>query len=242
LLRATAAEVTCPLCGWTGREFEPAGRIPRPNARCPRCGSLERHRALFLYLRDETAIFTTPTRLLHFAPEPALTAVFERHANIDYVTTDIAGSHVSIRMDAEDLLFRDDVFDCVIISHVLEHVHDDRAAMRELARVARPGGFVLILVPILGTPDGRTLEDPSIVDPKERERVFGQHDHVRKYGEDFPKRVREAGFDVSDLPYATVLGPEVTRRHALFQRERLFVCRPASDGSEGGLPGSPRTR
>jgi len=165
---------------------------------------------MFLYLRNETRIFTEPTRLLHCAPEPALQAVFERHTNIDYVTTDLARSTVSIRMDVEDLLFRDDVFDCVIISHVLEHVPDDHAAMRELARVTRPDGFALILVPILGTPDGRTLEDSSVVDPKERERVFGQDDHVRKYGQDFPERARAAGFDVTDVPYPELLGAEPT--------------------------------
>jgi len=186
---------------------------------------------MFLYLRDETRILTGPVRLLHFAPEPALTSVFERHTNIDYVTTDIARSNVSIRMDIEDLLFRDDVFDCVIISHVLEHVPDDHVAMRELARVTRADGFALILVPILGTPDGRTLEDPSIVDPKERERVFGQDDHVRKYGQDFPERVRAAGFDVTDVPYPELLGAESTRRHGLLARERLFVGRPVRSGT-----------
>ena len=125
---ADRALVTCPLCGWTGREFQPAGRVPRPNARCARCNSLERHRAMFLYLRDETRILTEPTRLLHFAPEPALAAVFERPRISTMSTTDIVRSNVSIRMDIEYLLFRDDVFDCVIISHV-EHVPDDHAAM-----------------------------------------------------------------------------------------------------------------
>jgi SAM-dependent methyltransferase len=186
---------------------------------------------MFLYLRDETSVFMAPTRLLHFAPEPALSAVFERHANIEYVTTDIAGSGVSIRMDAEDLLFRDDVFDCVIISHVLEHVSDDRAALSELARVLRADGFALILVPILGTPDGRTLEDPSIVDPRERERVFGQADHVRKYGLDFAARVEAAGLDVTEVPYPQLLGAETARLHGLLPSERLFIGRPAPDAA-----------
>jgi SAM-dependent methyltransferase len=189
---------------------------------------------MFLYLRDETSIFTAPTRLLHFAPEPALSAVFERHPNIDYVTTDIAGSDVSIRMDAEDLLFRDNVFDCVIISHVLEHVPDDQRAMSELARVLRPDGFALIMVPILGTPDGRTFEDPSIVDPRERERIFGQADHVRRYGHDFPDRARAAGFDVTDVPYPGLLGAETTRLHGLFPSERLFIGRPDTRGKPLG--------
>ncbi len=181
---------------------------------------------MFLYIRDETRILTDPTRLLHFAPEPALTTVFERHPNVDYVTTDLSGRNVSIRMDMADLLFRDDVFDCVIASHVLEHVADDHAAMQELRRVTKPSGFTLLMVPILGTPGGRTLEDPSIVDPKERERLFGQRDHVRKYGPDFPDRAREAGFDVTAVSYPKQLGADTTRRHALAPNEQLFVCRP----------------
>lgn len=218
--------MSCPICGWKGKQFQPVGRIPRPNARCPRCNSFERHRALFLYLRDETRILTEPTRLLHFAPEPALTTVFERHANIDYVTTDLSGRNVSIRMDMTDLLFRDGVFDCVIASHVLEHVTDDHAAMREVRRVTKPSGFALLMVPIMGTPDGRTIEDPSIVDPEERVRAFGQHDHVRKYGRDFPDRARAAGLDVTVVSYPKQLGADAARLHALAPNEQLFVCRP----------------
>ena len=94
--------------------------------------------------------------------------------------------------------------------------------------MTKPAGFALIMVPILGTPDGRTLEDPSIVDPKERERLFGQDDHVRKYGQDFPERARAAGFEVTAISYPKQLGPEVTRRHALAPNEQLFICRPDS--------------
>jgi SAM-dependent methyltransferase len=220
--------VSCPICGWTGRQFEPVGRIPRPNARCRRCNSFERHRAMFLYLRDETPIFTEPMRVLHFAPEPSLATVFERHANVDYVTTDLSRRDVSIRMDMTDLLFRDDVFDCVIASHVLEHVPDDDAAMREVGRVTKPSGFALLMVPIMGTPGGRTFEDPSIVDPEERERAFGQRDHVRKYGRDFPDRAKAAGFEVSAIRYPEQLGKAATRRYALTPNEQLFICRPAS--------------
>jgi SAM-dependent methyltransferase len=182
---------------------------------------------MFLYLRDETRIFTEPMRVLHFAPEPSLAAVFERHANVDYVTTDLTRRDVSIRMDMTDLLFRDDVFDCVIASHVLEHVPDDHAAMREAGRVTKPSGFALLMVPIMGTPDGRTVEDPSIVDPEERERAFGQRDHVRKYGRDFPDRARAAGFEVTAVSYPKQLGTEVAGRHALTPNEQLFICRPA---------------
>lgn len=223
---AEAIGVVCELCGWTGPEFRPVGRIPRPNAQCPQCNSLERHRAMFLYLRDETTVFTQPTRLLHFAPETSFRRTFERHDNVEYVTTDLEMPGVSLRMSIDDLLFRDRVFDCVICSHVLEHVPDDYAAMREIGRVLRPSGFALILVPILGTPDGRTLEDRSIVTPEEREAAYGQRDHVRKYGQDFAQRAERSGLDVTVVDYPRQLGPEATRLHALKPNEQLFICRP----------------
>jgi SAM-dependent methyltransferase len=172
--------------------------------------------------------------MLHFAPEPSLRAIFERRGNIEYVTTDLKAHDVSIKMDITDLLFRDRVFDCVICSHVLEHVEDDGAAMREMARVTRADGFALILVPILGTPDGRTLEDPSIVTPEDRERVYGQRDHVRRYGRDFPERARTAGFHVTAVAYPDELGVRATRRFALRPSERLFVCRPSTARHMGG--------
>ena len=181
---------------------------------------------MFLFLRDQTAIFEEPTRLLHFAPEPSLRRIIERHDNIDYITTDLNMPDVSIQMSIDDLLFRDDVFDCVICSHVLEHVPDDYAAMGEIRRVLRPGGFALLMVPILHPPGGRTLEDPAIVTPEERERVYGRDDHVRKYGQDFAERARAVGFEVTVVGYPASLGAEATRTYALNPEEQLYVCRP----------------
>jgi SAM-dependent methyltransferase len=230
----TAPGVICPLCGWNGPEFLAVGRSARPNARCGNCGSLERHRAMFLYLRDETSVFTAPTRVLHFAPEASLRRVFERAQNIEYVTTDLEMPDVSIRMSIDDLLFRDGVFDCVVCSHVLEHVPDDYAAMREITRVLRPDGFALILVPILGTSDGRTLEDPFVVTPEERERVYGQRDHVRRYGGDFAERSHKAGCNVTVVEYPREIGVEATRLYALKPDEQLFVCSARSMRAASG--------
>ena len=181
---------------------------------------------MFLFLRDETAIFEEPTRLLHFAPEPSLRRIFERHDSIDYITTDLNMPDVSIQMSIDDLLFRDDVFDCVICSHVLEHVPDDYAAMGEIRRVLRPDGFAVIMVPILHPPGGRTLEDPAIVTPEERERVYGRDDHLRMYGQDFAERARAVGFEVTVVGYPASLGAKATRTYALNPEEQLYICRP----------------
>ena len=164
-------------------------------------------------------------------------AILEGRDNIDYVTTDLEMSDVSLRMDITDLLFRDAVFDYVICSHVLEHVDDDRAAMREIARVLRPDGEAVIMVPILHTPDGRTVEDPAIVAPEDRERVYGQRDHVRKYGRDFPQRAAQAGFAVRTVRVSDFTGAETAARHGLVAGEEIFVCtRPT--GANGGAGAS----
>ena len=164
--------------------------------------------------------------MLHFAPEPSLRRVFEGRENLEYVTTDLEMPDVSMRMDIHDLVFRDGTFDFVICSHVLEHVDDDRAAMREIRRVLRPEGTALIMVPIL-SPGGRTFEDATITTPEGRERAFGQTDHVRRYGGDFPDRAREAGLEVEEFRPLERWGA-AAERYALFPDEVLFVGAPAT--------------
>ena len=135
-------------------------------------------------------------------------------------------------MDIHDLVFRDGTFDFVICSHVLEHVDDDRAAMREIRRVLRPDGTALIMVPIL-SPGGRTFEDATITTPEGRERAFGQTDHVRRYGGDFPDRAREAGLEVEAFRPLERWG-SAAERYALFPDEVLFVGGPATPRRRAG--------
>ncbi len=100
-------------------------------------------------------------------------------------------------------------FDLILCSHVLEHIPDDRGALRQLRRVLRPGGAAVIQVPLR---TGPTDEDASVVDPAARHRRFGQFDHVRFYGSDFTDRVRAAGFGVEAVRYAEQLGREEIER------------------------------
>ncbi len=179
----------CECCGGRFEEFEPHGRIPRPGARCPGCGSLERHRALCKRIGK---LVDPSDRVLHFAPEPGIERNL-RPRQAAYVTSDIEGE-VDVRADITRLPFGDGEFDAVLISHVLEHVPDDRAALREVRRVLRPGGRAIMQHPLRRDLDA-TVEDPSVTQPLERLRVFGQEDHVRVYSEnDFAARVEEAGF------------------------------------------------
>src|SRR5262249_39677760 len=155
----------------------------------------ERHRLHWVYLRERTDLFDgRPRRLLHVAPEPVLGRRLRGIAGLRYVSADLADPRAELRLDVMRLPFAGDAFDAILWRHVLEHVGDDRAAMRELYRVLRPGGLALLAVPPIRTE--RTCEDPGVSDPAERRRRFGHPDHVRRYGRDYPERLRFAGFRV----------------------------------------------
>jgi SAM-dependent methyltransferase len=219
-----SAGVECPCCGGRFRRFEPFGAKIRENALCPECGALERHRLQWLYLRERTNIRSARLRLLHFAPEPYLQKLLRALPNLDYVSADLRSPRADLLTDILALPVASDRFDVVLCSHVLEHVPDDRAAMRELLRVMKPGGWGVIQVPI-GPRRETTFEDWSVTSEADRERVFGQLDHVRIYGTDYYDRLREAGFDVEQVPLPMELGPESTRRYGLRIREVVCVVR-----------------
>ncbi len=217
--------VECPIDGRTYRKFLPYGRIEsRPNALCPSSLSLERHRLLWLFLKEKTTFFEDQLRLLHIAPELCFMDRFRSMTNLDYVTVDIESPLADVKADLLDLPFDDMSFDVAFCNHVMEHVENDIEGMREIHRVLRPGGWAVIQSPVFYDLE-TTLEDRSIVDPKERERIYGQDDHLRKYGKDYGDRLRSAGFMVEENNYAMTLAPEKIRRYALPAHEIIYVCR-----------------
>ena len=131
------------------------------------------------------------------APEPGLSRIIKRHSNIDYLTADISSDDVMVKMDIAEINYPDKAFDTIICNHVLEHIIDDRKAMRELYRVLKPGGWGILQVPISLSID-KTYEDFSVTAPSEREQVFGQSDHVRIYAIDYLDRLEEFGVEVED--------------------------------------------
>lgn len=216
----------CPLCDAPVGTFEPFGVVPRTRARCPRCGALERDRAMWVYLTRHTDLLSPGTRhtVLHFAPERPIEARLAALPHLDYVRADLGPSRAAVRMDVTAIPCPDRSFDVVLASHVLEHVADDRRAMGELIRVLKPTGWVLVVVPLH---DGPTDEDPTVTDPDTRTRRFGQHDHVRVYGPDVADRLKQAGFEVARTTGADLADAEEARRMGLRRNDVLFVCRRA---------------
>ena len=219
--------VECPVCGAHYRRFLPYGYVQsRPNALCPNCLSLERHRLLWLWFRRETDLLQAAPHTLHIAPEVCLMRHLKRRFAAQperYVTADLESPLARLHFDVQDIPLPDNSFDVLICNHLLEHVADDRRAMREFYRILRPGGWGVLLSPV---EPGRaqTFEDDSIVDPGERTRIFGQYDHRRIYGADYADRLREAGFAVEVLDYAGQLGEALRKRHALSE-ERIYIVR-----------------
>jgi predicted SAM-dependent methyltransferase len=178
---------------------------------------------LWLYLQREKEILTKPPWLLHVAPEPAIRALLKGIPGLRYITVDRSAETVAIHCDVQALPLGDAAVSAIICYHVLEHVANDRQAMRELHRVLQPGGWAVFEVPIRVS-ERCTDEAPEITDPGERFRRFGQEDHVRWYGMDFFSRLSEAGFCVAVKRYDDLMPAELIARHALWKDGLVAVC------------------
>jgi SAM-dependent methyltransferase len=215
--------VSCPICEKNFRKFLPYGRInPRPNALCPNCLSLERHRLIWLYLKEKTDFFAHKQHVLHIAPEGCFIRRFEDIHQELYVTADIESPLAKVKMDIHKIPFGDNKFDAILCNHVLEHVDDDIKAMKEITRVLRPGGFAIMQVPFFHPVPDKTVSDPSIRDPKLRETMFGQDDHVRKYGKDYPERIRQAGLNVLEDSFVNTLPEKQRKQYGLVSGELIY--------------------
>jgi SAM-dependent methyltransferase len=227
-IRYRGDRVECPCCESTFSRFLP--HRGRAHAKCPRCGTLERHRLLWLFLEQETDLFQRPGAMLHVAPEYAFRERFSRLEGLRYVTGDFDSPLADVQLDVMALPFEDGSFDFLMCNHVLEHVDDDRLALAEINRVLAPGGWAILMCPV----DYRretTFEDPAIVTPEDRHRAYGQADHARLYGRDYADRLAGAGFKVRADDYLDGLDEALTVRLGLrreqddaFGKEEVFLC------------------
>lgn len=235
----------CPFCKQSFRVMMPGGedhpviyqkRIigagRRKNAECPRCFSKERDRLVFLYLKNHTDLLLKPSRVLHIAPEGALRTLLRETPSLKYVMgdkyesgyTDYYYSRDVGYADITDLKYPDNSFDLVICNHVLEHVLDDRTAMKELFRVLDHKGTAILQVPISYS-IAATEEDSKVVTPEERIEKFGQFDHVRIYGSDYFSRLESVGFVVQRFNPFSEKDGDLAKLFALNPEEDLFIGR-----------------
>ncbi len=239
---------TDPIDGKSFRSLLPYGYgKQRNNVLSPSTLSLERHRLLWLYLRNETDFFgeselgsdsqpasqkiklrknnetRSPLKVLHFAPEQAFYKRFRNMKNLDYTTTDLFSPLADVKADICNLPFPDNTYDLILCNHVLEHIADDIKAMHELYRVLKPGGMGIFQIPQDLTRED-TFEDNSITDPKQRAEIFGQYDHVRVYGRDYFDKLRSIGFKVIEEDYTKKLNPALVEKYCLAPGEIIPVC------------------
>jgi len=214
--------VKCPICERGFDHFKPYWN--RADALCWRCGSHERHRALWMFLQGRPDLLPPGTRLLHFAPEWGLERRLRAWPGMEYVNADLDAEGVDLHLDITKLDLPPASFDAIICSHVLEHVEEDQLAMRELRRVLKPGGWAIVMVPI---DHGRqeTYEDPGITTPEERLAAYWQHDHLRLYAPDIAGRLSEAGFTVERNNVHEEVGAELAIHFGLLSVDDVFLCR-----------------
>jgi SAM-dependent methyltransferase len=210
---------------------------------CPWCGSSDRDRLLAQYFRvywknrPPADVF----RMIDFAPSKPLSACFrrtlaEKAPTAIYRTADLFASEVDDRVDLTDMKdYADSTWDFFVCSHVLEHVPDDRKALRELFRILKPGGTGLLLAPIiLGL--NAVDEDPTVTDSAERWRRFGQDDHVRLYSKaGFVERIGEAGFALEEWGTNDPNRVAEFRRNGIKPASVLYVASKRQARAENGL-------
>lgn len=214
-----------PIDGKRFRSFLPYGyENPRENVLSPSTLSLERHRLLWLFLRNKTDFFTAPLKVVHFAPEQAFYNRFRKLKNLDYTTTDLNSPLADVKADICNLPFPDDSFDVILCNHVLEHIPDDTKAMQELYRILKPNGWGVFQIP-QDLNRANTFEDNTITDQKERAKIFGQYDHVRIYGRDYFDKLRSIGFNVEEVNYTAEITQESIDTYRLAKCEIIPVVR-----------------
>ncbi|MGZ4847133.1 MAG: class I SAM-dependent methyltransferase [Halobacteriota archaeon] len=243
----------CPVCERGFRAFKPFGADVavardlrmvslghRDASMCPGCASKERDRAIALYLARRSDWFRqSPRAILHIAPEEGLGSFLHMLPNVSYLSGDLcpedSPTPAMRRIDVTQMPFEERAFDLIVCSHVMEHVKDDRQAMREALRVLKEGGVAFLQVPY--SPSLKeTREDVAVIEAADRLRLYGQVDHVRLYGVDYADRLREVGFTVAVRGMVDLFGEEVVHKNGLTLEENLFICSkgPSALGQTSG--------
>lgn len=229
--------VFCPICRHSFDAFKEAPDVIL--GLCWQCGSHGRHRAQWLLWESRPELLAELGSLLHLAPEWALSHHLRRLPGIRYVTADLDQPGVDLQLDLTRADLPDASFDAVICSHVLEHIADDAAAMRELRRITAPGGWCLVMVPI-DLARAETFEDPSIRTPAARHAAYWRPDHLRLYAPDVGDRLATAGFACERIRPYEEFGGDRCRRCGIHESDELWLCRPRTGAADGRLEADDR--
>lgn len=214
-----------PIDGKKYRKLLPYGRInPRKNALAPYSMSLERHRLLWIFLKEKTNFFSAETEMLHIAPEYCFIKRFKKLPDLKYTTADLNSPWADVKLDVQEIPFPDNTFGVIMCNHVLEHVNDDMKAMKEFYRVMKPGGWGIFQVPVDYNRED-TYEDKSITDPREREKHFWQSDHLRLYAKNYGSVLSKAGFIVEEVNLTAEMSTEMVERYCLPKEEIIYLCK-----------------
>jgi SAM-dependent methyltransferase len=215
----------CNCCKKTFSRFLPYGRIPRENALCPWCHSLERTRVLLCYLERETPVFKRELKILHFAPEWIIRKRIRKSTGRkSYITADINPALADHVVDITHINFPGDYFDLIICSHVLGHVENETLAIDEMYRVIKPGGESLIMT-VIDLNNPHTYENPSVTTPSDRLAQYGEPDLLRLHGLDFRQRLLRDGVTIEEVDYTQKLSASENRRMSTGNRERELIFR-----------------
>lgn len=215
----------CPLCNFKAKKFLDSPYGIRKNVRCPRCNSLERHRAQWIFgLRNLKFFNYDSFSVLHFAPEFCISQRLIKTKNCIYKTAEYSSKSLAdYHIDIQNTELNPEMFDIVICNHILEHVDDDHKALKEIFRILKTGGKAFIQVPVDINLEN-SFEDSEITDPVQRKVHFGQQDHKRLYGNDFPKRLEKAGFSVSTVRFWEKLSEKELNYYAITDFEPVYIC------------------
>ncbi len=219
--------VECPVCEKSFRKFLSYGSdtAHRENVLCPYDLTLERHRLMWLYLKDHSDFFSSDNlKVLHIAPEQCFHKKFKSQRNLDYLTADLVSPIADMHFDLHEIPLEENKFDVIFCNHVMEHVNDAHQCMKELFRVLKPGGWAIMQVPQDFTRE-TTFEDPNITSPEDREKYYWQKDHVRLFGKDYPNWLEKAGFKVEHFLKEVHYSQEMIERFRLQQSEILYIAR-----------------